>query len=156
MENKLLENEQVNSDNIDSEEKIAEVAENADESLVEQEQSAESAEEVTIEEAASEEQESVVESTEEPAEESKEFDEASADKIEVAPIEEIEFVVDSKEKKRVIVDGCDRAEDKKTKRFIKNVKLQKTWNKISLVLLILVIGIPLGLLAYTIITYFLY
>ena len=135
MEEKLLENEEV-LENIENTEEPAEESEAPVEEMSEE---AAKVEEVV--------EESAEEPAEEPIEESKE---EPNDELTVAAVEEAEPVVaeeghDDKEEIRGIEENIA---------FHKSVKFKKTINKVSLALLLLAFAIPLGLLIYIIVTFF--
>lgn len=137
MEDKLLENEEV-TNNIEN-------TEEPSDTTVEEET------EVTAEEASTENgntEEPIEEAQEEPSEES---EEEPNKEITVAEVEEAEPVVaeevhDDKEEVREIEENIA---------FHKSVKFKKTINKVSLALLLLALAIPVGLLVYVILTFFL-
>lgn len=156
MEDKLLENEKIASENIEPTQNLDEVVEESNESA---DAIAESVKNPTEESEAAQAEESVDEQPleskdDEPKAEIDDAENQPAEEIEVAPVEEVEFIVEEKKKKLVAKD-FDEGEEKKGECFFKTVKWQRIWHKIAFVLLLLLIGIPLGLLAYTIISYFL-
>lgn len=141
MEDKLLENEENLNENIEEVEENSEPVANVNDEEPE----------VTAEEASTENdntEEPIEEAQEEPSEES---EEEPNKEITVAEVEEAEPVVaeevhDDKEEIRGIEENIA---------FHKSVKFKKTINKVSLALLLLALAIPVGLLVYVILTFFL-
>ena len=144
MDNNILEKEEITNGTVeDVTDEVNELRESCASDNLE-----EPIEEISIPDEPSEEvsEETTEEPTPEEAEET--ANEPISSEIEVAPIEKAEETVPEEASQK-------EEKDEDALPFFKTVKWQRTWSRCSAIILALLFAIPLGILAYTVLTFFL-